>query len=382
MDLLRGFAILAVIAIHVSINFNVITSLNGLVLALTPIDVFVHFAVPLFILISGFVLSLKYYGRFSILRFYKKRALSVIPQYLAFSLIYLAAKAVLSGPMTLSAIVFSILTASSAYHLWFFAIIVELYLLYPLLIRVYRHFESRGRTATLLYYALMLQIAWNVAYSLLGTFAADSSTLNLLAERVFLSQIFFFFLGIHAARNFDRIKAYMRDVGPWYTACGAALLTAAISLTWLVDFSSAGAYDLFSYRTLALNIVPRFIEPILYVTAFVLCFKATLFLMDNRSMLTAAMRSLGKYSFGIYLIHILFLTALIKALAMVNIGPADWTFYPLLFAGTLTLSYISIYLLSFLPASSLLVGSHNKIKKRGPIHASIGKIVEKSDFIR
>lgn len=64
VDYLRGFAVLAVIAIHTSSNSQIL-NLNLLLIVNLIIDVFSHFAVPLFIFISGFVLSLNYRGLFS-----------------------------------------------------------------------------------------------------------------------------------------------------------------------------------------------------------------------------------------------------------------------------------------------------------------------------
>ena len=52
IDYLRGFAILAVIIIHTSANFTEVEYLNNLVIINIFIDVFSHFAVPLFIFTS------------------------------------------------------------------------------------------------------------------------------------------------------------------------------------------------------------------------------------------------------------------------------------------------------------------------------------------
>ncbi|HBP64468.1 MAG TPA: hypothetical protein DD730_09365 [Desulfosporosinus sp.] len=57
INFLRAFAVLAVIAIHTSGYFTEIKSYNHLVLVNLWADIFCQFAVPLFILISGFVLA-------------------------------------------------------------------------------------------------------------------------------------------------------------------------------------------------------------------------------------------------------------------------------------------------------------------------------------
>ena len=59
---LRAFAILAVISIHVSYYFTEMISINFLTLLYMSIDTFSHFAIPLFVCISGFVLYNKYQG--------------------------------------------------------------------------------------------------------------------------------------------------------------------------------------------------------------------------------------------------------------------------------------------------------------------------------
>ena len=72
INILRAFAILAVISIHVSAYFTHMGTINGLAALYMSIDVLSHFAVPLFIAISGFVLYNKYFDDIDIKRFYKK----------------------------------------------------------------------------------------------------------------------------------------------------------------------------------------------------------------------------------------------------------------------------------------------------------------------
>lgn len=84
IDYLRGFAILAVIATHTSARFIQIPNINLLLIINVIIDVFSHFAVPLFIFISGFVLSLNYKGPFSKKTYLQKRVKSILPPYIFF----------------------------------------------------------------------------------------------------------------------------------------------------------------------------------------------------------------------------------------------------------------------------------------------------------
>lgn len=64
LEYIRGFAALAVIAVHISMNFTLIpvVGLPGLLNAF--IYIVAHFAVPVFIFMSGWVLALRYSGAY------------------------------------------------------------------------------------------------------------------------------------------------------------------------------------------------------------------------------------------------------------------------------------------------------------------------------
>jgi len=49
------------------------------------VSAFVHFAIPVFVFISGFVLNEKYEDTFSTAGFYKRRFVSIVLPYLIFS---------------------------------------------------------------------------------------------------------------------------------------------------------------------------------------------------------------------------------------------------------------------------------------------------------
>lgn len=122
---LRGFGVLAVIAIHTTGYFTEVKQFNSLVLVNLWADIFSQFAVPLFILISGVVLAKNYRESFSLKAFYRKRIRSIIPQYLSFSILYTAfnnwdimKKSSLDTNVAL--LLKNIWLADASYHLWFF----------------------------------------------------------------------------------------------------------------------------------------------------------------------------------------------------------------------------------------------------------------------
>ena len=92
MELLRGLAILGVIAVHTSAHFPQAGGLSPVVLTGMAIDAVSHYAVPLFILLSGMALAMRYAGgltRGDLGPFCRRRLLRIIPPYVIFSLVYL-----------------------------------------------------------------------------------------------------------------------------------------------------------------------------------------------------------------------------------------------------------------------------------------------------
>lgn len=363
VDLLRGIAILAVIGIHASMNFSPLLPADIPTLALIALNTALQFAVPLFIFISGFVLSLRHHGQFSKAAFYSRRAYAILPQYALFSIIYLVGKAAFYGPVGLFQAAYDLLTAGSSYHLWFIAVIAELYLLYPAIIRVYGRMERSGKEKQLLLLCLIVQIVWSSAWFVLASF--ETSDLTDLMHRFFPISIFYFVAGIYAARHYGTLRTSpflkLRYFLPVVVA-----LTALIASTVVVNMWMAGQYPLLSLPTLALLVVPRALAPVLDLAAFGVCFIASTYLMGSKSFARPALRTLGKYAFGIYLIHAGFLALAYPALGRAGIAVDSPVFFPALFGSTLLLSYGSVYALSYLPYSTALVGTHNEAGKRVP----------------
>lgn len=133
-DIIRVTAAFAVIAIHITAGYVTATSLAF------ALNQLVRFAVPLFIIISGFLL---YYqdsrkNIFSLSNFYLKRFSRIIWPYLIWTIIYFIIGIILSGVYlnwwnALAQIARHLLWGTACYHLYFMVIVFQLYLLYPFL---------------------------------------------------------------------------------------------------------------------------------------------------------------------------------------------------------------------------------------------------------
>lgn len=363
LDFLRCFAILAVLAIHVSSNFSNLHTVNFLVAANVMVDEFSHYAVPLFILISGLVLSLKYWEQYDIWSFYKKRLASVVPQYLVFSLAYILLFSILEkSPVSLFNVIYDVLTANGAFHLWFFAVIIEFYLAYPLIVAAYRYFEQRRQAELFLALCLAIQLSWLGFRLFTETILRGSPyyfTFDNLSNRIFLSLLFYFVLGMYITRNLDRVKVTLPYVNTRMVLAVSFALVLVTSIVWIFGIYAYGGYYKFPPYIFT---VDTLVEPLLYALLFILLYQLAVYTMGFDNIISRAASSLGKYSFGVYLIHVCYLEIMIIVLGLFGLTYHDWPFYPLLFLSVLILSYVSIYFISYLPWSKYIVGTHNKIK--------------------
>ncbi|EHQ92015.1 acyltransferase [Desulfosporosinus youngiae] len=347
---LRGFGVLAVIAIHTTGYFTEISEFNYLVLANLWIDVFSQFAVPLFILISGFVLARNYPEDYSLKKFYIKRVRSIIPQYLIFSILYTAFNnwAVMQNSSfgtNVSLLLKNVWNAEASYHLWFFAIIIQFYLLFPVIMKLYNLFKQSGRAELLVVLFLIVQTLFMVG---IHTFYLSGIKLN------FIGFLFYFVLGVYTADHFAPLKRGLKGQTLFLFTMSLILTIGSsffiiIGLTTGYRFSSIPAYFL---------IGSELVYPVFRVITFLFLFNMAQNLIKKRKTLLAKMiNRFGEYSFGIYLIHIFFNQSAIKMLRNRQIGFDDWIFYPIVLGVTLILSYLSVRLISFFPFSYYLLGS-------------------------
>jgi len=355
IQFLRGFGILAVIAIHTTGYFTEIKSYNSLVLVNLWTDIFSQFAVPLFILISGFVLARNYRNDFSLTKFYKKRIRSIIPQYLIFSILYTVFNnwvVMHYNPLrtNLSLLLNNILHSNASFHLWFFSILIQLYILYPMIIKIYNYCKLIDRAELLITFLLIIQTLWMVG---LHTSYFPFIKLN------FISFLFYFGLGIYTCDHFDQLKKGLNRLTPIYLITSLAL-TLGSSFFIIIGFTTGYRYySIPEYFSMG----GELIYPFLRISTFLLLFNLAASLVGKKSLLTKAARRIGKYSFGMYLVHIFFFQYVIRILKDNNVDYNNWVFYPIVFVITVVFSYLAIWLISYIPYSYYIIGSKNTKSK-------------------
>lgn len=340
IDYLRCFAILAVIVIHTAAALTRVEN---------PADFYVvglwqdisSFAVPLFICISGFVLYLSYLPSAKT-TFYKKRFQRIIPPYLIFTVVYLVANIfkhyVIYGlyqiPST-GVIVNAFLFATSNEHMWFFLIIIELYLIYPIISAVYQKLVKHKMDWIFLILALLVQMAWNMMSG--GLFVFVNGSAVYLSNKVFLCMIFYFILGMYLSEHYSVV-------------CRILFRVKSVILLGFISVVTA----IFAF--MIPQVLPGGISVLVYcVSVILLLFSVSKHLVkiSDRNIFV----TIGLYSFGIYLIH-----PLIQGLfgyviyPIFTVTPEIWVYYPLVFLTTTVLSTLGVYLIKKLPYNKYIIG--------------------------
>lgn len=137
-DIFRGMAILAVIGIHVlgsilphlwnvTFRWKLIATINTLL----------QFAVPAFLMLSALLLTRSLLRQYSLPRYATSRLLQTVPPFLIWSGIYLLLPENRQD-FTSMELVGRVLIGKASFHLYFLFVLLQLYVLIPLLLPVWR----------------------------------------------------------------------------------------------------------------------------------------------------------------------------------------------------------------------------------------------------
>ncbi|WP_040948351.1 acyltransferase [Gorillibacterium massiliense] len=301
LDRVRAFAILGVLMIHSTANGTMAGTADSLLQQLMKwLNDLAMFSVPVFLFVSGLVLFYNYeqnWSARSIGTFYRKRLKGVFVPYLLISLLYhiVYGRLFYDYYFNLSAFWDQLKVGHASYHLYFMIILFQMYLIFPFIMTVLTRWPRLKAwffpVFIVLVQAAFLYRQYNVQY--------ESG-----AHVYWINYCIYFFLGGYAGLYYGRLKVFLeKRMGM------IALLLAAACL---------GVYLSYHYIYL-----PGQLKPIVSDTlsrcygllCSLLFMSVGLHLEKRLPRLRRVLDSIGKFSFGIYLIHPLFQTAFGKLIA-------------------------------------------------------------------
>lgn len=291
LDLVRAAAILAVLIIHATADATVELALgSGSQAMYLTLNKLSNFAVPVFILLSGLVLFYRYqddFGGKQALLFYVRRVRQVLFPYLIWSLFYYLYNQWIYDRARLhfDAAEFGELLpwADASYHLYFMIIIVQFYLIFPLLMWMCKAWPSFRR------YLVWIGLAVHAGLYAYHYWVRPFDHMASLCINYFSM----FALGGWMGLYYERFSGWLRANFAWVST-----LTLLIGCAFVGLFVAEGRFHLqlpgYGYQLLFFGYA-AFVS----MTLIRLCQIA----LARWKLISRLLTSLGAVSFGVYLMH-------------------------------------------------------------------------------
>jgi len=309
LDYFRGIALLAIVAQHLMGYISHPDAVRGDIAVLSVVWHFINFGVPAFVLISGTALFYNYGNRedFNYKKYLGKRARQILIPYFLWTVFYYyfsgKSLGLNLGQQGLQ-LLYYFFTGRANYHLWFIVMIFQLYLLYPLFSKLFKLVQEKIHNEKsiqgLIILAFICQLIVNYAYLTvwpqITSFLGNSIIYSIFNEHSYLFCLFwviyFVFGGIIGLNPF-RIREWAKKVLPYN------------AVLWLVLFF----YLLYNYaNSLTLTQLYHPCVAVFAVSTMILVYNFCLMLASReQNMVSLIIKTVGKYSFGIYLAHPLIL---------------------------------------------------------------------------
>ncbi len=300
-----------------------------------------RFSTPLYVAISGFLLSQSKINNVSFGCFIGRKARFLLPPFLFWGIIYLWQNTVFNYTPTLDTAFFMVLLGQTKGHLYFVPLIIQLYIIYYFIKR-FNILNSINST----YLGIFLTFVWYLLFNQLTSITGD-------ARLFFPSMIFAFAIGYYLGDNiaiFKKPKPILLFGASFIAVCGliclisGSLMSQTIIPTWHVFSLVYGGSMIF----------------------------LILFACSKFKKAPVIINKISRYSFSIYLSHYF-------CLDILNLLIPNTLFvgfrYIVLVLGTLFLSYVIGFLGNLLPYGYYLVGRSAKTLLKSTIKppASVGR---------
>lgn len=366
VQIVRAIAIIGVLCVHATSFSTLYMKWSNYYWLYNLINIFMKYGTPTFIFLSSFVLFYNYYlpplNRQVIGKFYKKRLIYIIVPYIIFSIIYFALKQhyYYDADRSLSVILQDFLTKlamGKAYtHLYFVFINMQFYLLFPLILLLFKRVPSLVKWA--LPAGLLIQWAFIIANQYGMHLPNRMSWAPSYASHYLLGAV----MGIH----YPKLKQ-------WLIICKehATPKRIVVWITLAVIWLAAGISNVTVYYNLRLYNVKYhpFVFDALWgiytlVGTVILMQLAFLIYRNWSALIIRPLERLAGLSFGIYLIHPLFLFFYREYPPKTGVSWVIHLWYAGGFVVALFGSWLVVGLAArYMPGAALLFGQLPKVRK-------------------
>lgn len=315
LDPLRAVTAVTVIAVHVLAFTLFLSHTAAGVLVQNGIITSVHFTREVFMFITALALTYVYFGRpFEASRFWAKRSIGVLLPYCIWSIAYTWVNTSQHSPGAFAKLVlFNILTGNASYQLYYILLTIQLYLILPLFLLLLKHIQKHPWRALLISLALQVLLMYlDYRYIQQGSLASSGVWQMVAAYQnsFLLTYQFYFILGGLAALYLKQARAFVLRHGKWIVG-GFVLALAAVWVHFLLQVDVY--HDSFGYATSVLQPIMEFYSPtVIVLLCWLACRWANTDIGKAHPKGYRFWHILSDASFGIYLVHVFILTALLQ----------------------------------------------------------------------
>jgi peptidoglycan/LPS O-acetylase OafA/YrhL len=300
LDFFRAAAILGVIVIHATsqaaVKFPETTLKFGFYHFWNSIC---QFAVPSFLFLSGLVLFYTYHSRAGssdwFVGFYRKRLTYIVAPYIIWSLVYFVTGQIMAHKSLTDdwpRFLHLLIIGKNYAHLYFFIIIIPFYLLFPWFIWCVKFIWVRS-------WLLPLSAVGHFAFYLLNTYVWHFHRTSSMFPNYLLQIGFGAWLGL----NFEQS---MVGLGRWKWPIALSGAVSALIYVYAGPILDHWLPDISRYSRMNIRFVIYTLFTLI-ASLNLLLISRSLFQLKHAELLKRVLNSWGKLSFGIFLIHPIFI---------------------------------------------------------------------------
>jgi len=353
---MRGIAITAVIILHVI----GIPALNYFIASNFIISAFASVGVPLFLFVSGFVLAGNHENNMKWIPFWMKRLKQLIPPYIIFVTVYYILYRISFNPLQINTYGHSILVTyayelvSGQHQLWFIPLILQLYIIFPILNKLVKKNPNKLLIVAAAVTTISVIFCGSIIDLINYMFQSESIRTFLITmnHRLFIYYLLYFVLGMYVNQKYSTITTMLTSRNTTIVLVSTVIMLALTqALNW-----TCGVVLFLDYTNVPLshvlpaNIIDTYLYSLFSILLLSLCIKPIV----NKS---KVIQSLGRYSFGIYLIHLVFIYLLAETMRLfLGITPVDMVYYPICFFGAIVPSFYITKLIAKFKYHEYIIG--------------------------
>ena len=325
LDLMRPVTAVTVVAVHVLSGTTMLNHTQAGLQVQNGIFTSVSVTRDVFMFITALALAYVYFGRpFSGKRFWAKRSIGILVPYCIWSIAYTWVNTSQHSPAAFTKLaLFNILTGNASYQLYYILLTLQLYLVLPLFLLFLKHIKHHPWRALSMSFALQVFLMYaDYRYLQQGTLASSGvwQVVAAYQDRFLLTYQFYFILGGLAALYLKQARAFVLSHGKWIVS-GFVLALAALWVHFLLQVDVY--HESLGYATSVLQPMMTFYSPVVIVLlGFLACRWASRTDQQGHPKGYRFWRTLSDASFGIYLVHVFILTALLQR--VVPLMPEAW----------------------------------------------------------